>query len=57
MEWPSWWEWDLELAPHVYKRMEDRDFNEVELRQMLHDAQAYRLDVVDGRWIVASPGK
>ena len=32
--------------------MEDRSFSEVELRQMLEDARAYREDVVDGRWIV-----
>ena len=50
--WPEWWEWDLELIPHVEKRMEDRSFSEVELRQMLEDARAYREDVVDGRWIV-----
>jgi len=32
--------------------MEDRGFNEVELRAMLHDAVGYRRDVVAGRWII-----
>jgi len=50
--WPLWWEWDLELSPHIEKRMEDRGFTEVELREMLHNAQGYREDVVDGRWVV-----
>jgi hypothetical protein len=25
---PEWWEWELELTPHVEKRMEDRGFTE-----------------------------
>jgi hypothetical protein len=32
--------------------MEDRDFSEVELRDMLERATGYREDVVDGRWII-----
>jgi hypothetical protein len=52
MDWPSWWEWDLALSTHVRKRMEDRGFSEVELREMLEDAGAYRLDVIDGRWVI-----
>ena len=32
--------------------MEDRGFNEVELRAMLHDAVGCRQDVVEGRWII-----
>jgi hypothetical protein len=34
--------------------MEDREFNEIDLRQMLHRARSYRRDVVDGRWTVAT---
>lgn len=52
MDWPPWWEWELELTPHVEKRMEDRDFNEVDLRSMLQQASGYRADVVDGRYVV-----
>ena len=26
--WPTWWAWELELTPHLFKRMEDRDFTE-----------------------------
>jgi hypothetical protein len=32
--------------------MEDRGFNEVELRAMLELASGYRPDVVDGRWVI-----
>src|SRR5438105_4588007 len=27
--WPSWWDWDLELSPHLLKRMIERDFDEL----------------------------
>jgi hypothetical protein len=40
MERPTWWEWELELTPHLQKRMEDRDFTEVDLRVMLGGASA-----------------
>jgi hypothetical protein len=33
--WPDWWEWEIDLTPHLLKRMEDRDFSEVDLREML----------------------
>ncbi len=32
--------------------MEDRRFNEVDLRTMLGGARAYRRDIVDGRWVI-----
>ena len=35
---PEWWEWDLEITPHVEKRMEQRDFTEIDLRRMLDSA-------------------
>jgi hypothetical protein len=50
--WPSWWEWDLEFVPHLFKRMADRDFNEVDLRQMLEEATGYHVDVVEGRFVI-----
>ncbi|WP_295622976.1 hypothetical protein [uncultured Lamprocystis sp.] len=24
----NWWEWEIDLTPHLLKRMEDRDFSE-----------------------------
>ena len=42
----------MELTPRLLKRMEDRSFNEVELRTMLDHARAYRPDIVEGRWII-----
>jgi hypothetical protein len=50
--WPAWWEWDLEFSPHLPKRMEDRRFNEVDLRRMLDRASGYRRDVVPDRWVI-----
>jgi hypothetical protein len=32
--------------------MGDRDFNELDLRQMLQHARAVRPDVVEGRWVI-----
>jgi hypothetical protein len=51
-EWPEWWDWEIELSPHLLKRMVDRRFTEVDLRQMLELATGYREDVVDGRWVI-----
>lgn len=34
--------------------MEDRGFNEVDLRAMLEGASGYRPDVLDGRWVIAT---
>jgi len=36
--WPEWWDWELELIPHLLKRREDRRFSEVDLRSMLSRA-------------------
>lgn len=51
-DWPEWWDWELELSPHLLKRMGDRRFTEVDLRRMLERAFGYREDVVDGRWVI-----
>lgn len=50
-EWPSWWDWELELSPHLLKRMVDRRFSEVDLRRMLADAEVVHLDPGSGRWV------
>ncbi len=52
MEWPEWWEWELEITPHLEKRMGDRDFTEIDLREMLERAHGYGPDVVEGRWVI-----
>lgn len=52
MSWPSWWEWELELSSHPEKRMNQRDFTEIDLQAMLHRATGYRPDVEPGRWII-----
>lgn len=52
--WPAWWDWDIELTPHLLKRMEDRDFNELELRTMLEYATGLREDIVAGRWVISA---
>ena len=52
MSWPAWWSWDLELTPHVEKRMEDRGFTEVDLRATLGRASGQRADRVEGRFVI-----
>jgi hypothetical protein len=47
---PIWWEWGLDLSPHLLKRMADRRFTEIDLRRMLERASGHRRDVVEGRW-------
>ena len=49
---PPWLDWDLELSPHLLKRMTDRRFTEIELRDMLHTIRGYRRDIVEGRWVI-----
>jgi len=49
---PDWWEWELEFTPHLEKRMSDRDFTEVDLREMLEHARGYHPDVVEDRFLV-----
>jgi hypothetical protein len=52
MKWPDWWVWELEMTPHLEKRMEDRDFTEVDLRAMLHRARNLCGDHMEGRFVV-----
>ncbi|MBI2188173.1 MAG: DUF4258 domain-containing protein [Acidobacteria bacterium] len=40
------------MSAHLLKRMEDRAFNEVDLRRMLEYATGYRDDIVEGRFII-----
>jgi hypothetical protein len=51
-DWPQWWTWELELSAHLLKRMEDRAFNEVDLRRMLEHASGYRADILEGRYVI-----
>jgi hypothetical protein len=50
-KWPPWWDWDLELSPHLLKRMTERRFDELDVRLMLSSAMKLRRDVVPRRWI------
>ena len=52
--WPEWWNWELELSPHLLKRMVDRRFTEVEVRRMLHVATRLRRDIEPGRWVAVT---
>lgn len=52
VERPDWWDWELEITPHMEKRMADREFTEVDLRQMLDEAEGHRPDVEEGRWVI-----
>lgn len=49
---PRFHEWELELSPHLLKRMTDRQFTEVDLRRMLKHAKGHRADIEEGRWVI-----
>lgn len=50
--WPDWWDWELDLSPHLLKRMDDRRFSEIDLRRMMERAYGRREDAVEGRWVI-----
>lgn len=50
--WPEWWDWELELSPHLLKRMIDRGFSETDLRAMMETAAGFREDAEPGRWVI-----
>lgn len=50
--WPDWWRWEIELTPHVEKRMEERGFTEIDLRAMLQRARSHRPNHVEGRHVI-----
>ena len=52
--WPPWWDWELELSPHLLKRMVDRQFSETTLRRMLEEARSYHPDTEPGRWVIVA---
>ena len=52
--WPEWWSWELELSPHLLKRMVDRRFTEVDVRRMLHVATRLCRDIEPGRWVAVT---
>ncbi len=52
MNWPIWWDWELEITPHVETRMEERDFTEIDLRTMLDRADTFEPDEIEGRYMV-----
>jgi hypothetical protein len=49
---PDWWNFELELSPHVEERMIDRGFTEVDLRLMVEAAGGVRPAATNGRWIL-----
>lgn len=51
-DWPEWWAWDVEISPHLLRRMRDRRFNEVDLRAMLDDATGFHENCEEGRYVV-----
>jgi hypothetical protein len=52
VDWPDWWSWELELSPHLLKRMIDRQFNEADLRLMLEEATGYHENHEEGRYVI-----
>ena len=54
MNWPAWWDWELEISSHLERRMLQRDFTEIDLRTMLDRATGYHADFVEGRLIITT---
>ncbi|MCJ7674396.1 MAG: hypothetical protein MUO33_04495 [Sedimentisphaerales bacterium] len=44
----------MELNPHLFKRMVDRSFSELDLRVMIEHSRGYRPDIVEGRWVIVT---
>lgn len=42
------------MTPHFEQRMEERDFTEVDVREMLEAATGFVSDVVKGRFVIDS---
>lgn len=40
------------MSAHLLKRMEDRAFNEVDLRHMLEHAAGHRAEILEGRFVI-----
>ena len=53
MQWPDWWEWEIEVSSHCLKRMSERGFNEIDLRAMLDDAEQIH-EQTHGTFLVAT---
>ena len=51
---PEWWDWELELSPHLMRRMIKRHFNETDLRTMLSQAIGFSRDVDPDRWVISA---
>ena len=54
MKWPEWWDWELEITPHVEKRMIQRSFTEIELREMFDRVTSFHPDKEIGRYVAMS---
>lgn len=52
MEWPEWWNWELEFSPHLLKRMIDRGFSQTDLREMLELADGFQVDADPDRFAI-----
>jgi len=50
--WPDWWAWDLVLSDHLERRMEEREFSEVDVRGMIANGRSFRPSSAEGRFIV-----
>lgn len=49
-DWPTWWDWELELSSHLFKRMALRGFNETDLREMMERATGWEPANEPGRF-------
>jgi hypothetical protein len=50
MHLPDWWLWEIEITPHLEKRMIQRNFTEIMLREMLSNVHTYEKDIEEHRY-------
>ncbi len=51
-QWPPWWDWELALTDYTYKRLRERDCEEIDLRRMMEFATSFRRGKREGRWVI-----
>ena len=55
--WPEWWQWELELTPHLERRMAERGIDELTLRAILQTAKGWHPVELPGRYAIVAMHK
>jgi len=55
--WPDWWDWEIELTPHLQKRMERSRLQRGRPPAHVERARGHRADIVEGRVVIETERK